>query len=243
MLRRDMARKRKRGGNIMAVYNVPYKKRKTTSKAFIPGVDRTGGYYGRFSGRSGELKFHDVDLDDATVGATGNMTATINIIPQGVTESQRVGRKCTIKSVNWHFRLILPERDAVSNPGDPDIVRTILFIDKQANGATATVTDILETTQYLSFRNLANSGRFKILYDKNHTMNYGAMASDGAGVVSQARVVKDVNVYKSCSIPIEFSGTTGVIGEIRSNNFGVLLISSESSANFTSKFRLRFSDN
>ncbi len=218
------------------------KRRKYTSKAFIPGVDRTGGYYGRYAGRSGELKFHDVDLDDGSVAGAGTITATINIIPQGVTEVQRVGRKCTIKSVNWKYRCEIPEADAVATPATGDTVRIILFLDKQANGATAAVLDVLETASFQSFRNLANSGRFNILMDKVVTLNYAGLASDGAGVVSQAKVIREGSFYKSCNIPIEFSSTTGAIGEIRSNNLSVLLISSDGVMVFTSKFRLRFSD-
>ncbi len=221
--------------------NAP-KRRKYTSKAFIPGVDRTGGYYGRYTGRSGELKFHDVDLDDGSIAGAGTITATINIIPQGVTEVQRVGRKCTIKSVNWKYRCEIPEVDAVATPATGDTARIILFLDKQANGATAAVLDVLETASFQSFRNLANSGRFNILMDKVVTLNYSGMASDGAGVVSQAKVIREGSFYKSCNIPIEFSSTTGAIGEIRSNNLSVLLISSDGVMVFTSKFRLRFSD-
>jgi len=70
------------------------------SKYFQPGVDRTGGYYGRFAGRGAELKFFDTatsfSIDTSPeVPATGQLV----LIPQGVTESTRVGRKCVIRSI------------------------------------------------------------------------------------------------------------------------------------------------
>jgi len=77
------------------------------SKYFQPGVDRTGGYYGRFAGRGAELKFFDTatsfSIDTSPeVPATGQLV----LIPQGVTESTRVGRKCVIRSIQgrWDLR-------------------------------------------------------------------------------------------------------------------------------------------
>ncbi len=216
-------------------------------RRFVPGADRTGGYYGRFAYGSreqrGELKFHDVDLDDAVVATGGSVTASVNLIPQGITEVTRVGRKATIKSFNWRYSITMPEIDAAATAEVPDAVRVIVFVDKQCNGATAAVTDILETANWQSFRNLSNSNRFYILLDKVHVTNYNTLASDNAGVVSQAKMQKDLSFYKKCSIPLEFDAATGAITEIRSNNFGVLLISTQGKIGFTSKIRLRFSDN
>ncbi len=223
----------------------PYTRARTPTpgRKFIAGRDRVGGYYGRYAGPKGELKFHDVNLDDAVVATAGTVTPTINIIAQGVTESQRIGRKCTIKQINWRYDVILPEIDAAGTPGSGDSLRIIIFIDKQANGATAAVTDLLETANFLSFRNLANSGRFTFLMDKMHNINYAGLASDGAGVVSQANRIFAYSWYKRCNLPIEYSSTTGAIGEIRSNNIGVCLLSRSGVVQLDSHFRLRFSDN
>ncbi len=215
---------------------------KAKRRQFRVGRDRVGGFYGRFAGRGGELKFHDVDLDDAVVATAGTITATINIIPQGVTEVTRVGRKCTLRSIFWRYQISLPGQESGAGALPGDSIRMILFLDKQANGATAAVLDILETATFQSFRNLANQGRFNILCDKIYNPRYAGMASEGAGVVTQGLTTQNYTWYKKVDIPVEFSGTTGVIGEIRSNNLGVLLISPQGSVGFFSAFRLRFSD-
>lgn len=210
------------------------------------GYTRRAGYFGRYqygTDGPGELKFHDVDLDDAVVATGGTITPTINIIPQGVTEIQRVGRKCTIRSINWRYRITLPEVDALGTPNPSEMIRIILYHDKQTNGAAATVTGILESADFQSFNNLANKGRFNILLDKSVSLNYQTLASDGANVVSQGGTQRDLTFFKKCTIPIEFDAASGVITEIRSNNLGVLLISSNGICGFDSKFRLRFSDN
>ncbi len=238
------ARKRKgysADAQALAIYRPfrnPYKKR----RMFVPGKDRVGGYYGRYAGRHGELKFFDSTLTDAVVATGGNFTNSINKIPQGVTESERVGRKCTLKSLWWRYQVTLPRQDAVVVSSNGDSIRIVLYLDKQANGATATAADLLETDTFHGFRNLSNQNRFVWLYDKIHNVNYSGMASDGAGVVSQEPKTFNFMCYKKLDLPVEFSGTTGAIGEIKSNNLGVMLMSANGICGFDSNIRLRFSD-
>ncbi len=195
----------------------------------------------------GELKFHDVDLDDAIVASAGGLTGTINIIPQGVTEIQRVGRKCTLKRIAWRYSYSLPEQDAQADPAAGDVLRIILYQDKQCNGASAgiggsTGGTLLVSADYQAYNNLTNSGRFVVLMDKTHAINYLTTASDGAGVVSQSSVIRHGAFYKTCNIPLEFDAAAGALTECRQNNLGVLLISKNGVCGFQSKFRLRFSD-
>ncbi len=218
-----------------------------TRRRWRRGYSRIGGFYGRYNNYSvghhgGELKFHDVDLDDATVSSSGDVTASINLIAQGTSESERNGRKCTLKSILWRYTVVLPEVDALATPAPADTIRIIMYLDRQCNGATAADTDVLESADYQSYRNLANSGRFSILHDKSMTLNYNGMASDGAGLVSQNEVTRQGHFYKKCDIPLEFNSTAGAITEIRSNNIGVILISRGTNISFLSKIRLRFSD-
>ncbi len=188
-----------------------------------------------------ELKFHDIDLDDATISSNGAITDSINKIGQGVTESTRVGRKCVIRRIGWKFRVKEPETNGGTSAPPSDTVRVILYLDKQANGAAATVTGILESADFQSFNNLANTSRFNTLMDRVYTLNH----QGGIGTAADqdwAEVVIDDSFYKTCNINIEFDSTAGAITEIRSNNLGVLLITEGGTAGFESKFRLRFSD-
>ncbi len=241
MLRRDLKRKQRdvSAGKILAVYRASSARKK---RRFTPGVDRTGGYYGRYAGPDGERKFHDVDLNDAVIAAGSTITSTINIIPQGVTERQRIGRKCTIRSINWRGYWSMPTRDAVSVPPAGDIVRIILYQDKQCNGAVITAGNLVESIAVNTFRDLANSGRFNVLMDKTEAFTYTGLASDGAGLVSAPPQIRKFSFYKECNIPLEFDSTTGALTEIRSNNLGVMIIGLNGVAGFASSIRLRFSD-
>ena len=236
-----LKRKRSSAAGVLMVAR-PYKKPYTRKRMFIPGRDRVGGYYGRYAGRNSELKFHDHTFVDAFVAATGDIDPSLNLIAQGTAENERIGRKCVIKSIDLIYSLSLYEQDAVTKPKEGDSVRMIVYIDKQANGATASKTDLLESALLHSPYNLSNSGRFIFLMDKIHNINYAGLASDGAGVVSQAENLHTYKWHKNCNMPVEFDSTTGAITEIRSNNLGLLLISATSGVRWTGTWRLRFSD-
>ncbi len=215
----------------------------------IPGFTRTSGFFGRYRPSTNrfavtELKFHDLDIDDAII-ATGATIAedSLNAIAQGVTEVTRVGRKCTIRSINARFDILLNDQQDLGDPPSGDIVRVILYLDKQANGATAAVTDILESADYQSFNNLANKSRFRTLMDRTYSMNYKLAAPDGANTASYGETPIHDSFFKKVNIPIEFDATTGAITEVKSNNIGLLLLSKAGSCQFNSKWRLRFSDN
>ncbi len=211
-------------------------------RAYTPTAVR-----GRFA-EGVELKFHDIAVDDNIIASAGAIqnAGSVVLIGQGVTESTRIGRKCAIKGINMRYTITLPEITGVADPAAGDVVRVILYLDKQANGATAAVTDILDTADYQSFNNLSNKSRFVTLMDRTTEINYKTLASHGfaADTFDQVQVLQDASFYKRCDIPLEFSGTAApsVITEVRSNNIGVLLITANGVAGFNSNFRFRFSD-
>lgn len=168
---------------------------------------------------------------------------SLNLIPQGTTESNRIGRKCTIKSISVKGSVQMAVSDNASQADQR--YRMIWYLDKQTNGAEPTVLDILETASINSFRNLANSSRFRVLRDV--TKNCPVSAT-GVTAVNAFTTLSDQWTFrfnKRCNIPLEFSGTTGVITELRSNNIGMLAITQTAdrlpSFGFTA--RVRFSDN
>jgi len=196
------------------------RKRKSTSSLggtrkkmrVVPGYTRTSGFYGRFSKGSGEQKFFDTALA-FSFDTTGEVPATgqLVLIPQGVTESTRVGRKCVIKSIQLHgIATFVPAAAAVAT----EITNLFLILDKQCNGAAAGVTDVFTSADlWDAFHNLSNSGRFVIIKKWRWSFQPGAGAT-----TAYNDVVKHFEFYKKCNIPIEFSSTTGAITEIRSNN-------------------------
>ncbi len=167
------------------------------------------------------------------------MQAGVNLIAQGTTESTRIGRKCTIRSINWRFNLKQPT--ASGGAAGTDTVRVLLVLDKQCNGALPAVTDVLEADNFQSFNNLANKTRFRTLMDRTYELN-GGISGDGTTLDTGEDMLND-SFFKRVNLPIEFDSTAGAITEIRSNNLVVLLAAKEGTVIFDSKIRLRFSDN
>ncbi len=188
----------------------------------------------------GELKFFDRDVDVSPIATAGSITNSINLVAQGVTEETRVGRKMTIVSIGWRFRMTMgPTTDEQATS---DTARIIMYKDKQANGATATTADILEDADFQSFNNLSNSGRFMILMDRTYDVVIPSGGTSAAGVDQFGEVQVNDTFFRKTKIPIEFSDTAGAITEIRSNNVGLLLISASANVSFSSKLRIRFFD-
>lgn len=229
--------KRQYGGGFVKRKRGPRYTYAQKGKALTSG-SRSYTTRGRYAD-SGELKFHDLDINDASVAQNGTIIEdSCNTIAQGVTESQRIGRKCTIRAINWRYEFeMIP-----TGPSSDEVIRLILYLDKQCNGATATITGILESDDFQSFNNLANKSRFTILMDRTVTQNLSGLGGNGTTNIFGSSTIIG-SFYKKCNIPIEYDSTTGAITEVRSNNLGVLILGKTGGLTvFGSKMRLRFSD-
>lgn len=214
--------RRTRAGNLSRVMN---------AAVTIAANPRLRGYartYSRYSGKyrygrqQAELKFLDT-ATSFTFDTTGEVPATgqLNLIPQGVGESERIGRKVIIKSIQCRWRCVPNTTNWIGG-----VLRLMLVQDTQCNGAAATysgVGGVLEDDTVTAFRNLENTSRFIIHKDWLFSL------TPKAGVVgafnTESRVVQ---FYKKCSIPIEFDSVaaTGALTTIRSNNLFLLARSS-----------------
>jgi len=217
----------------------PTRKRKRVQKSSFRKRSRRT-FIGRRSG-PGELKFVDISVTDAVV-ATGGTIAESNLvlIPQGADESERVGRKCTATAIYMKAELILPDTTIVVNT--QDVVRYILYVDHQTNGSAATVTDILHTAAWDSFRNLQNAKRFTFLVDKTLAIQSPSGCGTGQVGFQFGRAVRYLQLYKKLNLPLEYSGTAGTIDELTSNNIGLLTISSKGRCSLELQFRVRYYD-
>lgn len=218
---------------------------KITSKQ--RGFVQVSGYYGRFKGRKtsccggdGELKFLDTAQSTTVPAAAGSVYTNLVVIPQGDTESMRNGRKVQLKTVSIRGRLYIQPQANSANTSD--VVRILLVQDKQANGVAFTPPMVLAgTPDYLAYRNLANTSRFNILFDKSFSINsMGGVATDSF------ETVKTWSINRKLNIPMEYdaSATTGAIGTQRSNSLAILAIAENGAlSNIQYQARVRYSDN
>jgi len=218
-------------------------RQRLAARGFKPGYTRTGGFYGRYGqaardkGLVPEKKFFDTSVG-FTFDATGEIPATgqLALIPQGDTESTRDGRQCTIESITGRGYCLY-------QPGAAASATTIAYLylvqDTQTNGAAAAVTDVFTSTNLAgALHNLANSKRFRILKKWRYTF------TPPSGVTTAYNNVnKPFDFFKKVNISMEYSSTTGAIGEIKSNNIFLMAGTdslSDDTVTFAGNFRLRF---
>ncbi len=194
--------------------------------------------------RSGqEYKFHDVTISDAILANNWTIlnSGTLLTIAAGTGESQRVGRKISIRKIGFRYTIALLL--GTSSTSTSSSVRVMVYLDKQTNKLTAALGDIVEDDTFYTFNNLSNKGRFVILMDRTHDISSTAGAGDGT-TNDFGENIKAFTFFKECNIPIEYNSTAGALSEMTSNNIAIMVFSSENAiARIDGNFRFRFSDN
>ncbi len=229
---------RKRGRQQMSASG--FHRRVAPRRAYVPGRRRSTY---RRKAEAGEMKFHDIDIDDGGVAATWTVQAELLEIPEGVGEEQRVGRNITIKKIGW--RWTCTKASGATAAATSDVFRLMVIQDKQANRALPAATLVVQSDNYQSFNKLANSKRFRILYDR--TFDLWSPSGSGRGVTDTLSFGEQTisgTWFKDCNIQIEYdnSAATGDITTIRSNNIFCMMISQGGGLSFDSKFRFRYTD-
>lgn len=188
-------------------------------------------------------------------GAGPSLSTNIAIIPQGISQSSRIGRKVTVTA--FHARLNFEfldhfRTDLITARDINELVRIVLYQDKQANGQAATFENITTgtlSTDILNYRDLSNSSRFNIFYDKIFTWNTTVTSAGGGSLVAtktSERLKKEftVEINEELSIPMSYSGTLGSISELESSSLGLFIGCKHQRMrlNTISRWRLRYLD-
>lgn len=180
-----------------------------------------------------ELKYIDfASTDPVGIGFSVASVQSLNDVPNGTGRNDRIGRKIVVRSVQLTGVLRV-------KPDGDDACRVIIGVDKQNNGSGAGSAEFLDDTLAgvvapIAFRNLTNSNRFQMLYDKLYALNLGAQGQAATRVLPK--------FFKKCYIPIEFDGESGVISEIQSNNIFLHFVCLRDLTSFTYNVRLRYTD-
>lgn len=193
-----------------------------------------------------ELKFIDKD-DYATMVSGSTIPIQLCVIPQGITESSRIGRMAFIHSIaiSATFTVIAP-----STLDEALYVRLVLIQDKQANGAAPAYADVFSGSKYqLNFPNLSNAKRFKIWKTWDRVMQPTAGVT-GSNMMTGHRFEDVVQIAKKGNgIPIEYTQVAapdpGALTQVESNNFYLMAISSINGSGLTYldvNTRVRFTD-
>lgn len=203
------------------------------------GMTRTVGFYNRYAneGLGGERRFFDQQENWTFADSAVVVVDSLNKLVQGAGSSDRIGRKAVIHSVQIRGEV---RASSGGSTAGANLAYFYLVEDKQANGAVASVGDVLTSDILLrGLINLSNSKRFRIIKRFVIELNATAGVSGAFG-----DVIQEIDFFRKVTIPLEFSGATGALTEIKSNN--LLLIAGRNAAGstvitFNGITRIRFS--
>lgn len=171
---------------------------------------------------STEVKFFDSVIDNSAVSISSSgefKLDSLHLTYQGTDEDERIGRKMTVRGVSLKGSMTPVQGRA----------RFMLIVDKQCNGAVPAVTDVLETADIDSHRNLSNQNRFRVLWDRTYD-------TKDTGKTTIAKQMSGL------TIPIEWSSTAGTIASIKSNNLTLLQIADGGLVKMYMRTRVLYTD-
>jgi len=204
-------------------------------------MDDQEEYYHKSLPSPPELKFFDTTLDfTIPITSTVPTGGQLALIPQGSTQSKRIGRKCTVRSIQLNMNLF-SSWGVNANPNSISAIH--LVQDMQCNGAAAAVSAVFDSSDVtVALRNMANNQRFRIL--KKWKNFWYSMAGQGANYCD---IAYNIEWYDKVNITLEFSGATGAITELKSNNLFLIVGMMEAGTldnvvNVSGKVRIRFTD-
>lgn len=158
----------------------------------------------RARGLRPEIKLVDSGTLTSTFDSSATRVTALNLTLQGAAETNRIGRKICLKSLMIRGQVLFRQQGAAPAP---DFLRCLLVYDRQPNGATPALGDVLQntdingtnTTDAMAMVNISNADRFKILRDWYWNM---------AGVVQVAAAGPPIT-YTQAQIPaIDYKPTS-----------------------------------
>ncbi len=205
---------------------------------------RTGGFLGL------ELKFSDeVIVNDAFATTWATMTAGVDVlsgVAQGDGEIQRDGRKYLIHSISVKLRVHAIAIESATAPDDDLHGRFALVLDTQTNGAQLTATDVMvgsTNEDRLSFRNLQQVKRFRVLWDRSFLLKR-QVVNEGAANLFATNLVSTpiIRFTKIFSKPVEVicTGTGAAVSAISNNSIHMIGIANNTLALLSYQSRIRF---
>lgn len=227
--------KRRKTGDNTRRQNIAAQKAVARNAGFV----RKTGAYGLRGPAGIEKKWYDHSVNQTGVPDSGTVVQTINGIAQGTGVSERIGNKITIRNINCRFWFSI---DNTSGFIPTTVMRYIIYVDKQCNGAAAAPADLLTGALVGSYRNMDTVDRFQILADKYVVVGPRAYGSTVGGTTFGTDGLTMRKFSWKGALQINFGGTGGTINLIRSNNVGILFIGSPSNANVQGSFRVKYTD-
>lgn len=181
-----------------------------------------------------EKKWKDISLSTTSLtDADGTRTCLVQPIAQGSDgDAERIGRQIYVHRIDIQGAVmgIYEPTDLVSQRN----IKVALVLDKQANGTTPTWTQVFDGSSPFDFRNMDNTGRFKVLWSKNITLNNMFSSAATNTVRRQWSIHKQLR-----GLVIRYDASTGVTGTIKDNNLWLMIKADQDTTDNQAFFRCR----
>lgn len=184
---------------------------------------------------AGESNYVDIASANYEMSTTGTITL-LNTVAQGVSVSQRVGKKWRMSTLQFRGKWTSGASSTI-----PDGALLVVY-DKRPTGALPAITDVLVSADSKAFNNDVNADRFVIVkrWDKTFAGNTSTPAT-GKEVYGFDHTVNLRN-----RLVVNKAAGTGAIGDIEQGALYMITVGDTASgaadAQFTGGVRLRFKD-
>jgi len=200
------------------------------------------------------MKYFDTNYNTTAinVGLVGSeadpvTVLCLNAMAQGDGAQTRDGRRVIMHSVHVKARVLYrATQDTAVSSGT---VRFALVLDSQTNGAQLNAEDVFEDPatgiDTNAFRKIEWGQRFKVLADKTLSLEPKGMGLLTTTTLWSTGALRQIKINKKLGIPVNYSGTTGVIGSVADYSLHVLCwvdSTVQGSLTLTYAARIRFTD-
>lgn len=196
------------------------------------------GYRPELEDEAGEQKFTDTEQVATALSAVWAVyhptdMGCLSAVAQGDGQSNFDGREyhITSYSMNGTFIFSALEAQSLSNGGKTYLVRCIIGVDTQTNGAEVVPADVVDTgstNDLFAFRNLQTGNRFRILKDTLYKIQPRVTdESDGPNTYAwgNARCLLNFRHIFKKPLKVVTSGTTAVVANLPRNSLFLIAIS------------------
>lgn len=186
---------------------------------------RTAGTKSTFGGaHRGEQKYVDIAVAKTNVHSDAPLFILCNGVTQNTSINGRIANRIWVKTLSLNFSAIA--QSAIG--GDDELIlRCLVVVDKQANGAILTLGDLLNnggtpTERWKAFKRIEFTRRFRIVKDTLLNLN----PTNGGGDFNR-QLLKKVHLTFKRPVVTEYTATGNGITAIESNSMYVIFITNQ----------------
>lgn len=164
-----------------------------------------------------ETGFLDTQLDALPFNTTGQVSL-LNVVPQGNTQTTRVGKKILLKGVQIRGSITYATTNVPFHH-----CAYVLIYDKRPDGAVPGIADILAAASSNALNNDTNSGRFMMLKREDFMINHVTSSSGEGQLDTSSKVIDDYVPLKGMETVYKALGT-GAIADIEQGALYLMVI-------------------